>query len=118
MDVPDTCLSYEIYYRPHGKIDWSTKTFLSKDVLQVEEVGRRMFKLQNMQHETYYELKMRSVYSDDIKSHYSESQTKQTLKLGKVKFENMFLNQMVVKHDKSIFPDIIRICFFQFSLKK
>lgn len=86
MDVPDICLSYELHYRPHGKIDWSTKTFLSKDVLQVEEVGRRMFKLQNMQHETYYELKMRSIYSDDIKSHYSESQTKQTLKLGKVRF--------------------------------
>ncbi|XP_052097310.1 uncharacterized protein LOC127732274, partial [Mytilus californianus] len=39
-----------------------------------------MYTLQNLLPETYYELKMRSVYKD-AKSHYSESMTKQTLKL-------------------------------------
>ncbi|CAC5387990.1 unnamed protein product [Mytilus coruscus] len=78
IDVPDECLSYELHHRPKGTNDWSTGTFLSEEVLEAED-GRRMYTLQNLLPETYYELKMRSVYKD-AKSHYSESMTKQTLK--------------------------------------
>ncbi|VDI50205.1 Hypothetical predicted protein [Mytilus galloprovincialis] len=91
IDVPDQCLSYELDHRVRGTDDWSTETFLSGDVMTDEdflsgdvmkdEDGRRMYKLQNLKPETYYEFKMRSVYKDDVKSHYSESKTKQTLKL-------------------------------------
>ncbi|XP_071147416.1 uncharacterized protein [Mytilus edulis] len=79
IDVPDECLSYELDHRHRRTDDWSTDTFISGDVLKDED-GRRMYKLQNLKPETYYEFKMRSVYKDDVKSHYSESQTKQTLK--------------------------------------
>ncbi|CAG2235019.1 unnamed protein product [Mytilus edulis] len=96
IDVPDECLSYELDHRVRGTDDWSTETFLSGDVMTDEdflsgdvmkdEDGRRMYKLQNLKPETYYEFKMRSVYKDDVKSHYSESKTKQTLKLGRERF--------------------------------
>ncbi|CAC5379497.1 unnamed protein product [Mytilus coruscus] len=79
IDVLDECLSYELDHRPKGTNDWSTRTFLSEEVLEAED-GGRMYTLQNLLPETYYELKMRSVYKD-AKSHYSESMTKQTLKL-------------------------------------
>ncbi|CAG2184781.1 unnamed protein product [Mytilus edulis] len=85
IDVPDQCLSYELDHRVRGTDDWSTETFLSGDVM-TDEDGRRMYKLQNLKPETYYEFKMRSVYKDDVKSHYSESKTKQTLKLAPREF--------------------------------
>ncbi|CAC5379492.1 unnamed protein product [Mytilus coruscus] len=84
-DVPDECLSYELDHRPKGTKDWSTGTFFSEEVLEAED-GRRMYTLQNLLPETYYELKMRSVYKD-AKSHYSESMTKQTLKLAPKKLD-------------------------------
>ncbi|CAC5379493.1 COL12A [Mytilus coruscus] len=86
IGVPDVCLSYDLDHRPQGTYDWSTETFLSEDVLK-EEDGRRMYTLQNLQPETYYEFKIRSVYKDDVKSHYSESTDKQTLKLAPKKFD-------------------------------
>ncbi|XP_052072196.1 uncharacterized protein LOC127710406 [Mytilus californianus] len=79
IDVLDKCLSYEVDYRPQGMNDWSTETFLSEDLLKDED-GRRMYTLQNLPPDTYYEFKMRSVYKV-AKSHYSESMIMQTLKL-------------------------------------
>ncbi|CAG2184782.1 unnamed protein product [Mytilus edulis] len=83
-------------HRVRGTDDWSTETFLSGDVMTDEdflsgdvmkdEDGRRMFTLQNLKPETYYEFKMRSIYKDDVKSHYSESKAKQTLKLAPREF--------------------------------
>ncbi|VDI06417.1 Hypothetical predicted protein, partial [Mytilus galloprovincialis] len=81
----DDCLSYEIAHRPQRTKDWSTGSFLSKDVLK-EEDGRLMYTLRNLLPETYYEFKLRSV-SKDAKSHYSESKTKQTLRLAPRQFD-------------------------------
>ncbi|CAC5398010.1 unnamed protein product [Mytilus coruscus] len=79
IDVPDECLSYELDHRHQGTHDWSVGTFSSDDVLKGED-GRRMYELQNLLPKTYYECKLRSV-SKHVKSQYSESITKQTLKL-------------------------------------
>ncbi|OPL33759.1 hypothetical protein AM593_09313, partial [Mytilus galloprovincialis] len=83
--VPDECISYELDHRIKGTDDWSTVTFLSKDVLEGED-ERCMYTLQNLLPKTYYEFKMRSVYKD-AKSHYSESMTKQTLKMAPIKLD-------------------------------
>ncbi|XP_076085429.1 uncharacterized protein LOC143056232 [Mytilus galloprovincialis] len=99
IDVRDECLSYELDYRPQRTKDWSTGTFLSKDVLK-EEYGQRMYKLQHLQPETYYELKMRSVYEEDVKSHYSESKTKQTLKLVLPEAINQLSEEDILRFNK------------------
>lgn len=54
------------------------QTFYSADVLK----GKLRYKLQNLAPETYYECKLRSV-CNHVKSHYSESLTKQTLIQGR-----------------------------------
>ncbi|XP_071147130.1 uncharacterized protein [Mytilus edulis] len=80
IDVQDECLSYELHHRPpQGINNLSVRTFSSKDVVEGGN-GRRMYTLQNLLPETCYEFKLRSVYKD-AKSHYSQSKTKQTLKL-------------------------------------
>ncbi|XP_071142107.1 uncharacterized protein [Mytilus edulis] len=79
IDVLDKCISYELYRRHIATDDVTLRKFSSEDVLEGGK-GRRMYKLQNMLPETYYEFKLRSVYND-VKSHYSESITRQTLKL-------------------------------------
>ncbi|VDI42130.1 Hypothetical predicted protein [Mytilus galloprovincialis] len=79
-DVPDECLSYELNHQPLGTGDWSTEKFLSGEVSKQED-GRRMYTLQNLLPGINYELAIRSVYKDDVKSHISEPKTKQTLKL-------------------------------------
>ncbi|CAG2257348.1 TN [Mytilus edulis] len=86
IDVQDECLSYELDHRPpQGTDNLPVRTFSSKDVVEGEN-GRRMYTLQNLLPETYYEFKLRSVYKD-AKSHYSESKTKQTLKLAPRQFD-------------------------------
>ncbi|CAC5407290.1 TN [Mytilus coruscus] len=85
IDVQDECLSYELDDRPPGTENLPVRTFSSKDVMEGEN-GRRMYTLQNLLPETYYEFKLRSVYKD-AKSHYSESKTKKTLILAPRKFD-------------------------------
>ncbi|CAG2236351.1 TTN [Mytilus edulis] len=101
--VPDECISYELDHRTKGTDDWSTVTFLSKDVLEGED-GRCMYTLQNLLPKTYYEFKMRSVYKD-TKSHFSESMTKQTLKLETEIREQAASKEIKeVKYDIKAFP--------------
>ncbi|CAG2254572.1 unnamed protein product [Mytilus edulis] len=81
-DVPDECLSYELKHQPLGTGDWSTKQILAAKVSKQED-GRRMYTLKHLQAGTFYELKIRYVYKGDVKSHFSESKTKQTFQAPK-----------------------------------
>ncbi|CAG2198931.1 TN [Mytilus edulis] len=77
IDGHDECLSYELDHRQQGTNNWSTGIVLSEDVIKTDD-ERPMYKLQDLQPDTYYELKIRSVYYC-AKSLHSETMTQQTL---------------------------------------
>lgn len=70
---------YELVYRQESK-DWVVLT-LSKLEIQAEEIGHYKYTLQNLLPEAGYEMKLCSI-TNNIKSQYSDSKRKDTLKLG------------------------------------
>ncbi|XP_052097355.1 uncharacterized protein LOC127732361 [Mytilus californianus] len=74
----DDCMEYELDYRVQETDKWTVTTFSTKDVL-AEKDGRRMYTLLKILPETGYEIKLCSI-GYHVKSHYTESKAKQTLK--------------------------------------
>lgn len=79
-DVLHEVSSYELDHRAQGIDDWSVRKLSSEDVFAWKN-GRHMYTLQNLQPNTYYNFRLRSVH-DHVKSHYSKTISKTTLELG------------------------------------
>lgn len=73
---------YELNYRLQGADNWNVSLF-SLENLSLEENGSSSYKLENLLHETCYELKMCSV-QNNIKSEYTNNKMQQTKQIGNV----------------------------------
>lgn len=82
IDEQDHFLEYQLDHRLHGTDNWIVNKMCTTDVL-TKENGCRMFTLQHLFPDTEFELKLCSL-DNHIKSHYSESKIRQTLKLGNI----------------------------------
>lgn len=75
---------YELDHRPQGSAGWNSLPLSTTDTLNKNN-GLRLYELQDLLPETYYELRICSV-EKQIKSHYTDLKTQQTLKTGKDSF--------------------------------
>lgn len=84
MIDPDKSLEYQLDHRILGSDEWISLN-LSSEHISTNEDGCQVYTLQQLLHDTFYEVRMCSV-NNHVKSKYTEPKTKKTLQLGKATF--------------------------------